>query len=113
MRPHLAADPDLPTGRLIALIDPSGERSFFTDRGANETLSSADIPDAVIAGAALIHLSGYSFFAPSPRAAVLDVMRRAGGTPVTMRYGWLVMTISRVFGDRLWRDNQDGNAFSP
>ena len=82
--PHLAADPDHPTGRLIALIDPSGERSFFTDRGANETLSSADIPDALIAGAAQIHLSGYSFFAPSPRAAVLDVMRRAGATPVSV-----------------------------
>ena len=82
--PHLAADQDHPTGRLIALVDPSGERSFFTDRGANETLSGADIPDAVIAGAAQIHLSGYSFCAPSPRAAVLDVMRRADATPVSL-----------------------------
>ena len=46
--------------------------------------AAADIPDALIAGAALIHLSGYSFFAPSPRAAVLDVMRRAGATPVSV-----------------------------
>ncbi len=82
--PHLAADRDLSTGRLVALIDPSGERSFFTDRGANERLSSADIPEAVVAGVAHIHLSGYSFVAPSPRAAVLDVMRRAGGTPVSV-----------------------------
>jgi len=82
--PHLASDPDRPTGRLVALIDPSGERSFFTDRAANEALTAADIPDALIENVALIHLSGYSFFAPSPRAAVLDVMRRAGGKPVSV-----------------------------
>ncbi len=82
--PHLAADPDRPTGRLIALIDPLGERSFFTDRGANERLEAADIADALVAGAALIHLSGYSFFAPSPRAAVREAMRRAGATPVSV-----------------------------
>jgi sugar/nucleoside kinase (ribokinase family) len=81
---HLIGDPGRPTGRLIALIDPSGERSFFTDRGANEALRAADIPDALIAGAAHIHLSGYSFFAPSSREAVLDVMRRAGATPVSV-----------------------------
>ena len=82
--PHLAADPDRPTGRLVALVDPSGERSFFTDRGANENLAAADIPKALVADATLIHLSGYSFFAPSPRAAVLDLMARAAGKPVSV-----------------------------
>jgi sugar/nucleoside kinase (ribokinase family) len=82
--PHPAGDPERPTGRLVALIDPNGERSFFTDRGANDALVAADVPDALIAGASHIHLSGYSFFAPSPRAAVLDVMRRAGATPVSV-----------------------------
>jgi sugar/nucleoside kinase (ribokinase family) len=82
--PWLAGDPELETGRLIALIDADGERSFLTDRGANEALEAGDIPDALIAGAALIHLSGYSFFAPSPRAAVLDVIRRAGAKPVSV-----------------------------
>ncbi len=82
--PHLFGDPAHETGRLVALIDPDGERSFLTDRGANEALEAGDIPGALIAGAALIHLSGYSFFAPSPRAAVLDVMRRAGARPVSV-----------------------------
>ena len=82
--PHLAADSERPTGRLIALIDPDGERSFFTDRGANEALEAADIPDAVVEGAAHIHLSGYAFFAPSSRAAALDLMRRAGKRPVSV-----------------------------
>ncbi|HWE07095.1 MAG TPA: PfkB family carbohydrate kinase, partial [Rhizomicrobium sp.] len=82
--PHLAGDRTHETGRLIALIDPDGERSFLTDRGANEALEARDIPDALIEGAALIHLSGYSFFAPSPRAAVLDVMRRVGNKPTSI-----------------------------
>ncbi len=81
---HLIGDPGRPTGRLVALIAPSGERSFFTDRGANEALRAADIRDELIARAALIHLSGYSFFAPSSREAVLDVVRRAGATPVSI-----------------------------
>jgi sugar/nucleoside kinase (ribokinase family) len=82
--PHLVGDPGRETGRLIALIDPDGERSFLTDRGANEALEALDIPDALIEGAALIHLSGYSFFAPSSRDAVLDAMRRAGDKPISV-----------------------------
>jgi sugar/nucleoside kinase (ribokinase family) len=82
--PHLVGDPIHETGRLIALIDPDGERSFLTDRGANEALEAGDISDALIANASHISLSGYSFFAPSPRAAVLDVMRRAGDKPISI-----------------------------
>jgi sugar/nucleoside kinase (ribokinase family) len=82
--PHLIGDSAHETGRLVALIDANGERSFLTDRGANEALEAGDIPDALIEGAALVHLSGYSFFASSPRAAVLDVMRRAGDRPVSV-----------------------------
>ncbi len=82
--PHLVGDRTHETGRLIALIDPDGERSFLTDRGANEALEAGDIPDALIASASHISLSGYSFFAPSPRAAVLDVMRRAGDKPISV-----------------------------
>jgi sugar/nucleoside kinase (ribokinase family) len=82
--PHLVGDLNRETGRLIALIDPDGERSFLTDRGANEALEARDISDALIEGAALVHLSGYSFFAPSPREAVLDVMLRAGDKPISV-----------------------------
>ena len=82
--PYLVGDRTHETGRLIALIDRDGERSFLTDRGANEALEARDIPDALIEGAALIHLSGYSFFAPSPRAAVLDVMQRAGDKRISV-----------------------------
>jgi sugar/nucleoside kinase (ribokinase family) len=86
VEPHLAADPGRETGRLIAIVDPTGERSFLTDRGANDALEAADIPDALIDRADHIHISGYSFFAPSPREAVLRVMRRAA-RPVSVDPG--------------------------
>jgi sugar/nucleoside kinase (ribokinase family) len=84
VEPHLAADSERESGRLIAIIDPSGERSFLTDRGANDGLCEEDIPNALIAGADLIHLSGYSFVAPSPRDAVRRVIARAGDVPVSV-----------------------------
>ena len=83
-RPTSPPIPTIQTGRLVAMIDPDGERSFLTDRGANDALCADDIPDALIAGASHIHISGYSLFAASPRAAILDVMRRAGETPVSI-----------------------------
>ncbi len=82
--PHLVGDRTHETGRLVALIDADGERSFLTDRGANERLEARDVPGALIESATLVHLSGYSFFAPSPRAAVRDVMRRAGDKPISV-----------------------------
>jgi sugar/nucleoside kinase (ribokinase family) len=85
--PHLAADETLETGRLIALVDVLGERSFLTDRGANDALSESDIPDALIARASHIHLSGYSFVAPFSRQTVRGVIRRAGKTPVSVDPG--------------------------
>jgi sugar/nucleoside kinase (ribokinase family) len=74
---HIAADEGRETGRLIALIDPSGERSFFTDRGANDGLVASDIPDALIDDVDHVHLSGYSFVDPGPRGAMIGLIARA------------------------------------
>ena len=84
VEPHLAGDSYFETGRLIAIVESSGERSFLTDRGANDALEGADIPDALIARADFIHLSGYSFFSQNPRLAMRSVMRRAGARPVSV-----------------------------
>jgi sugar/nucleoside kinase (ribokinase family) len=84
VEPHLAADSYFETGRLIAIVESSGERSFLTDRGANDALEAADISDALIARADHIHVSGYSFFSQNPRLAMGSVMRRAGTRPVSV-----------------------------
>lgn len=75
--PLLAGDAELPTGVLICIVDADGERSFLTDRGANLNLTAADVPDHVLDGTSLLAVSGYSYFAPGPRAAVMELMQAA------------------------------------
>jgi len=83
----LKGDADLPTGRLVAVVEPTGERSFLTDRGANDSLALDDIPEAALVRADWLHLSGYSFQHPQARGAVRDLMRRASEIPVSVDPG--------------------------
>ncbi len=75
--PALAGDKDLPTGVLVTLLDPRGERSFLTDRGANLNLCATDLADDLLDGTELVMVSGYSFFAPGPRQAVRRLLAEA------------------------------------
>ncbi len=75
--PVLTGDADLPSGVLVTLLDPSGERSFLTDRGANLHLGAEGFPDDLFDGVGLVVVSGYSFFANGPRAAVQAVLKAA------------------------------------
>ena len=75
--PHLAVDPDLQTGILVTLLDPDGERSFLSDRGANTRLREADLPATLLDGIRLLHVSGYSLFSDGARAAVLGLCAEA------------------------------------
>jgi sugar/nucleoside kinase (ribokinase family) len=75
--PMLAGDSEQPSGVLVTLVDPDGERSFLTDRGANLSLCAADLPETLLDGVRLVMVSGYSLFAPGPRAAVLGLLARA------------------------------------
>ncbi len=84
--PLLAPDPDLPSGVLISIIDPDGERSFLTDRGANLNLSAVDLPVDILDGQSRVSVSGYCFFADRPRAAVMTLLKaaRARGIPTSI-----------------------------
>ena len=75
--PVLAGDESVPSGVLVTIVDPDGERSFLTDRGANLRLCPEDLPGSLLDAVGLVMVSGYSFFAPGPRAAVHDLLRRA------------------------------------
>ncbi len=77
IEPRLVGDPVLPSGILINIVDPDGERSFLTDRGANLALSPDDLPERLLEGASWLVLSGYSFFAEGPRVAVIALMAAA------------------------------------
>lgn len=84
--PVLAGDRDLPSGVLVTILDPSGERSFLTDRGANLNLSVDDLPESLLDGVGLVLVSGYSFFASGPRHAVQALLRaaRRRGVPIAI-----------------------------
>ena len=82
----LAGDREQPSGVLVTIVDPDGERSFLTDRGANLNLSPDDLPPSLLDDVGMVMVSGYSFFAPGPRAAVqgLFAAARARGIAVAV-----------------------------
>jgi len=80
VRCAFTVDPDSPTGTVVAVIAPDGERAMLTDRGANERLRPVDLPPPLPAGAHL-HLSGYVLLHEGSRPAglaALEAARRAG-----------------------------------
>lgn len=86
VKPLLAIDPVAETGTIVIVVDPAGRRTMLTDRAANLNLTADDIPDDVLAGAGLLHVSGYSLFEPGVRESILQLMERARvqGLPVSV-----------------------------
>ena len=86
VEPALGADPVHPTGSLVTILSPDGERSFLTSRGANAHLGPDELHDGVLDGVELVHISGYAFFDPGPREAVRAFIARLRrrGLPVTV-----------------------------
>ncbi len=73
----LAADTEHETGTIVVVVDDGGGRTMLVDRGANLLLSPADVPRDLLRHAAVLHLSGYSFFEPGVRATALSLLARA------------------------------------
>jgi len=86
VEPHLAIDESAATGAIVVLVGPDGERTMITDRGANLRLRPADVPAALLDAAALLHLTGYSFFDPRTREVALGLLgaARRRGVPFTI-----------------------------
>jgi sugar/nucleoside kinase (ribokinase family) len=86
---HLAADPEADTGSIVIMVAPDGERSMFTDRGANHNLTIQDVPVGLLDDADVLHLTGYTFCEPP----LLEVARwllgqaRSRGLAVTVDPG--------------------------
>jgi sugar/nucleoside kinase (ribokinase family) len=89
VEPHLAIDSSVATGTIVVLVGPDGERTMITDRGANLRLRPADVPAALLDTAALLHLTGYSFFHPRTREVALGLLgvARRRGVPFTVDPG--------------------------
>lgn len=74
---RLAADESAATGVIVVLIGADGDRTMITDRGANLRLRADDVPPRLLDDAALLHLTGYSFFDPRTRDVILSVAGEA------------------------------------
>ena len=83
---HLAEDDQAGTGTIVIMVAPDGERTMFTDRGANLRLRRSDLPAGLLDDAAVLHLTGYTFFEPAPLEVALWLLEqaRARGMAVTV-----------------------------
>lgn len=79
---RLAADAAAPTGAIVIIVRPDGDRDMYADPGANRNLAVADLGDDLLDGVGHVHLSGYTFFTAGPRAAVTDLAGRAAARGV-------------------------------
>jgi sugar/nucleoside kinase (ribokinase family) len=107
VRAHLAIDPDAETGSIVIMVAPDGERTMFTDRGANQRLQRADVPDALLDEADVLHLTGYTFFEPPSLGLALWLLDRARsrGLAVTIDPGSAAFLARLVPGAFLrWTD---------
>lgn len=102
--PRLSADDDRPTGMLVSIIDPDGQRSFLTDRGANDWLEPANLPDAFLDEVGILQVSGYALVGERSRATVLDFMAKARDRGVTISVDPASASFLRELGPRNFLD---------
>ena len=74
---HLAEDDQASTGTIVIMVAPDGERTMFTDRGANLRLRRSDVPADLLDDAAVLHLTGYTFFEPALLEVALRLLEQA------------------------------------
>jgi sugar/nucleoside kinase (ribokinase family) len=73
----------LDTGFVLTMVETGGERTFLTSRGAEATLTAADLDPVRPAASDAVYLSGYSLVHNSNRSALLGWLPRLGGDRLT------------------------------
>ncbi|MBX3093322.1 MAG: sugar kinase [Cryobacterium sp.] len=81
--PHLSIDHELPTGRIVIIVD-GNTRTMYTDKGANANFSPDEVTDELLAGAALVHVGGYSVMNAPDAVQGLIARAEAHGTVVSV-----------------------------
>ena len=71
-----------PSGVVVVLVDSSGERTMFPDKGANSLLQISDLPD--LAAFQAVYISGYALLNPLSRPGVLAMIEKikVDGIPI-------------------------------
>lgn len=70
VEPILIADDSAPTGTIVIVLGERGERTMYTDRGANARLSIADLPLSLLDDVDVLHVNGYALFSDGARQAM-------------------------------------------
>ena len=74
--------PGSPTGTIVSLVEPDGQRSMLADRGANLDLRPDDVPAPARGGH--VHLSGYTLLDPGSRPAGIAALAAAADAGATV-----------------------------
>ena len=82
VRLALRTVPGVPTGTIVSLVEPDGQRSMLADRGANLELLAGDVPTPSPGGH--LYVSGYTLLDPRPRVAGLGALRDAAAVGCTI-----------------------------
>lgn len=105
--PHLSGHDELPTGAIIVIV--SGERrTMLTEKGANAKLTPDAVPNRLLAGAAVLHFTGYSVFSQADQAALRGLLQRASALGVRVSVDPASAGFISDFGVERFLDTIDG-----
>lgn len=91
-------DVALATGLCFAAVSPSGERTFFSYRGANVSFDFGPEQASQLEDARWLHISGYALLEGRQRAATLALISAAGARDIPIS---LDVCLPQL---RAWRD---------
>jgi sugar/nucleoside kinase (ribokinase family) len=82
----LTIDASRRTAVIQVLVEPDGERTMVPDRGANAFWTGDEAPEALIAGADLLHVVGYVMLDAEGRRGAQQAMHyaRVHGVPISV-----------------------------
>ena len=106
VRLALRTVPGVPTGTIVSLVEPGGQRSFLADRGANLELAAGDVPAPRPGGH--LYVSGYTLLHPRPRAAGLQALRDAVAVGCTVSVDPASTGPLALYGAERWLDDTAG-----
>ena len=72
------------SGVVIILVDSSGERTMFPEKGANSSLTLSDLPE--LSKFQAVYISGYSLLNPLARPGVLAMIEKIKADNITIYF---------------------------
>jgi sugar/nucleoside kinase (ribokinase family) len=73
-----------PSGVVVVLVDSSGERTMFPDKGANSNLTIADLPP--LDNYQAVYISGYALLNPLSRPGVLAMIEKVRADSIPLYF---------------------------